>query len=234
MAEARNRELGLLRRILTFELPPGQFGPLTSYDDQEGSAADLHLPAPAPDSPRFATRCRLEFPGLQQPLPEGSTLRPLPTYRHRAHFLRRCHPASAADAVHRAGRDLCSGGGGAGDGDHAVLRVPAAAPDARRRYGDTGRRPRTRDDSGRPDSTGRDRPDHAGAGNAAIAALRSHEDSLAAALQRLEEQDRLASLGLLSASVAHELNTPLKRPARHHREAPRNRHRADAGGPVPT
>ena len=45
--------------------------------------------------------------------------------------------------------------------------------------------------------------------NAAIAALRSHEDSLAAALQRLEEQDRLASLGLLSASVAHELNTPL-------------------------
>ncbi len=45
--------------------------------------------------------------------------------------------------------------------------------------------------------------------NAAVAELRRHEDSLAAALQRLEEQDRLASLGLLSASVAHELNTPL-------------------------
>lgn len=45
--------------------------------------------------------------------------------------------------------------------------------------------------------------------NAAVGELRRHEDNLAAALQRLEEQDRLASLGLLSASVAHELNTPL-------------------------
>jgi signal transduction histidine kinase len=45
--------------------------------------------------------------------------------------------------------------------------------------------------------------------NAAIAELRNHEDNLATALHRLEEQDRLASLGLLSASVAHELNTPL-------------------------
>lgn len=33
--------------------------------------------------------------------------------------------------------------------------------------------------------------------------------ALRAALRRLEEQDRLVSLGLLSASVAHELNTPL-------------------------
>lgn len=45
--------------------------------------------------------------------------------------------------------------------------------------------------------------------NETVAELRRHEDNLAAALQRLEEQDRLASLGLLSASVAHELNTPL-------------------------
>jgi two-component system C4-dicarboxylate transport sensor histidine kinase DctB len=45
--------------------------------------------------------------------------------------------------------------------------------------------------------------------NATVAALRRHEDELAAALLRLEEQDRLVSLGLLSASVAHELNTPL-------------------------
>ncbi len=45
--------------------------------------------------------------------------------------------------------------------------------------------------------------------NATVAALRRHEDELAAALKRLEEQDRLVSLGLLSASVAHELNTPL-------------------------
>jgi signal transduction histidine kinase len=45
--------------------------------------------------------------------------------------------------------------------------------------------------------------------NETVAELRRHEDKLAAALQRLEEQDRLASLGLLSASVAHELNTPL-------------------------
>jgi len=45
--------------------------------------------------------------------------------------------------------------------------------------------------------------------NAAIAKLRQHEDQLADALQKLEEQDRLVSLGLLSTSVAHELNTPL-------------------------
>jgi len=45
--------------------------------------------------------------------------------------------------------------------------------------------------------------------NESVAALRRQEDELAAALRRLEEQDRLVSLGLLSASVAHELNTPL-------------------------
>ena len=45
--------------------------------------------------------------------------------------------------------------------------------------------------------------------NETVATLRRQEDELAAALKRLEEQDRLVSLGLLSASVAHELNTPL-------------------------
>lgn len=45
--------------------------------------------------------------------------------------------------------------------------------------------------------------------NATVEELRRHEDNLETALLRLEEQDRLASLGLLSASVAHELNTPL-------------------------
>jgi signal transduction histidine kinase len=45
--------------------------------------------------------------------------------------------------------------------------------------------------------------------NATVTELRHHEDELAAALSHLEAQDRLASLGLLSASVAHEMNTPL-------------------------
>src|SRR5262249_6309481 len=45
--------------------------------------------------------------------------------------------------------------------------------------------------------------------NATVETLRRQEDELAAALRKLEEQDRLVSLGLLSASVAHELNTPL-------------------------
>ncbi len=45
--------------------------------------------------------------------------------------------------------------------------------------------------------------------NAAVANLRAQEEALEAARRSLEEQDRLASLGLLSASVAHEMNTPL-------------------------
>lgn len=45
--------------------------------------------------------------------------------------------------------------------------------------------------------------------NETVAQLRRQEDDLANALQKLEEQDRLVSLGLLSTSVAHELNTPL-------------------------
>ncbi len=45
--------------------------------------------------------------------------------------------------------------------------------------------------------------------NQTVALLRHQEDNLASALQKLEEQDRLVSLGLLSTSVAHELNTPL-------------------------
>ncbi len=45
--------------------------------------------------------------------------------------------------------------------------------------------------------------------NQTVAQLREQEDHLANALQKLEEQDRLVSLGLLSTSVAHELNTPL-------------------------
>lgn len=45
--------------------------------------------------------------------------------------------------------------------------------------------------------------------NRTVAELRNHEDHLEKALERLEAQDRLASLGMLSASVAHEMNTPL-------------------------
>jgi signal transduction histidine kinase len=45
--------------------------------------------------------------------------------------------------------------------------------------------------------------------NETVRELRRQEDDLAAALAQVEAQDRLASLGLLSASVAHEMNTPL-------------------------
>jgi signal transduction histidine kinase len=45
--------------------------------------------------------------------------------------------------------------------------------------------------------------------NQTVTELRRREDELAQALSHVEAQDRLASLGLLSASVAHEMNTPL-------------------------
>lgn len=45
--------------------------------------------------------------------------------------------------------------------------------------------------------------------NETVRELRRQEDDLAQALAHLEAQDRLASLGLLSASIAHEMNTPL-------------------------
>jgi signal transduction histidine kinase len=45
--------------------------------------------------------------------------------------------------------------------------------------------------------------------NDTVRELRQQEDDLAQALAHVEAQDRLASLGLLSASVAHEMNTPL-------------------------
>ncbi len=45
--------------------------------------------------------------------------------------------------------------------------------------------------------------------NETVSQLRREEDDLESALKQLEEQDRLVSLGLLSTSVAHELNTPL-------------------------
>lgn len=45
--------------------------------------------------------------------------------------------------------------------------------------------------------------------NATVAQLRGREDDLRHKNEMLEVQDRLASLGLMSASVAHEMNTPL-------------------------
>lgn len=45
--------------------------------------------------------------------------------------------------------------------------------------------------------------------NQTVAELRRHEEELKRKNQALESQDRLVSLGMLSASVAHEMNTPL-------------------------
>ncbi|MGJ5819273.1 sensor histidine kinase [Paludibaculum fermentans] len=45
--------------------------------------------------------------------------------------------------------------------------------------------------------------------NVTVRELRKHEDDLEHAKRTLEAQDRLVSLGMLSASVAHEMNTPL-------------------------
>lgn len=45
--------------------------------------------------------------------------------------------------------------------------------------------------------------------NATVAELRRHEEDLVQKNELIIQQDRLARLGLMSASVAHEINTPL-------------------------
>ena len=92
--------------------------------------------------------------------------------------------------------------------DHAPVCLPAAAADARR-----GRRYLRADRINELIDPAYILDDEIGqimsSRNETVAQLRRQEDHLASALRQLEEQDRLVSLGLLSTSVAHELNTPL-------------------------
>ena len=104
--------------------------------------------------------------------------------------------------------DLHSGGGGVGSGNHAAVCVPAAEADAGCRSA-TQQGDREHEMIDERLILGDEIGQIMRSRNETMLQLRHNEEALEEALRKLEAQDRLVSLGLLAASVAHELNTPL-------------------------
>ncbi len=207
--DARTREVELIRRILANGVPESALRALGSYDYREGRAAELAIP-PAIQSWIDARPGEVWF-DVRHSAYVYQRLAGSPRYRQV-----RFAPATYTDVVDRARLALFVVLGAIyvlavilletaimpwyvyrplrlmldadqathrGDREHELIPNEFILGD------EVGQIMRSR--------------------NATVAELREHEDNLAAAIRQLEEQDRLASLGLLSASVAHELNTPL-------------------------
>ena len=208
VTDARNRELGLIRQIFSSDVPLSRLRGLETYDFLEGSADDLKL------SPSV-----LEWldahPGEVWNGPDSSYI-----YRRdaRTGLFRRLKVAQTFynDVVQRAQLTLFIVLGAiyvlaVFVLETAIMPFYVYRPLRLMLDADTATQQGDRENEMIPDAfiPGDEIGQIMRARNGAIAELRNHEDNLATALRRLEEQDRLASLGLLSASVAHELNSPL-------------------------
>lgn len=208
VSDARKRELELVRQVFSSEIPVARLKGLETYEFRSGSAAELQVPRPVRvwlDANPGEIWWQSRNPYTYRRDPQTGVY-----YRMRTDL------GAYADIVDRARLTLFIVLGAIYVLAVVILEMAIMPQYVYRPLrllleADHATEAGDRDREMIPD--GEILADEIGqimrARNAAVAELRRHEDSLAAALQRLEEQDRLASLGLLSAGVAHELNTPL-------------------------
>jgi len=208
VADARNREINLIRQVFSSDLPLSKLSGLEAYDYFEGAAEDLTL--------KEDVRTWLDSnPGAIWTSDNSDYI-----YRKdpRTGLYRRLKVTQTFynDVVHRAELTLFIVLGGIYMLavvllESLIMPLYVYRPLRLMLDADTATQSGDREREMIPEQyiPGDEIGQIMRSRNAAVAELRGHEDNLAAALRRLEEQDRLASLGLLSASVAHELNTPL-------------------------
>jgi signal transduction histidine kinase len=209
--QARSREVTLILNSFSSLSPDGGEQELSGYDLRSGSAGDFGLPDAARDSmTRFPGRTWQRTPAAEHvyklvPGPGSDrfyrlTL-PLEFYRGMASSVRLavlgilgCVYILAVFVlelyvmpryVYQPIRLLLEADMAAREGDREAEIIPGEFIPG--------------------DEIGRIMRSH----NETVTKLRKRESDLEAAKRNLEAQDRLVSLGLLSASVAHEMNTPL-------------------------
>jgi signal transduction histidine kinase len=208
VSDARKMELELVRQVFSTDIPVSQLKGLETYDFQSGTAADLQVPRPV--------RAWLDA----NPGEIWWESRNPYTYRRDPHsgvyYRMRTDVASYNDVIARARLTLFIVLGviyvlAVIVLETAIMPLYVYRPLRLMLEADHATQHNERDTELIPDDAilGDEIGYIMRSRNATVAQLRQHEDDLEAALRRLEEQDRLANLGLLSASVAHELNTPL-------------------------
>lgn len=208
VSDARKMELELVRQVFSADIPVSQLKGLETYEFQSGSATDLQVPR--------QVRTWLDA----NPGEIWWESRNPYTYRRDPHsgvyYRMRTDMASYNDVIARARLTLFIVLGviyvlAVIALESAIMPLYVYRPLRVMLEADRATQRNDRDNEmiAEADILGDEIGHIMRSRNATVAELRRHEDDLEAALRRLEEQDRLASLGLLSASVAHELNTPL-------------------------
>ena len=205
--EARERELRIITQVFQLDVPLSKAPGLEGYQYREGSAEEVALPA--------AARAWLDAnpTGVWKDLPRSRYV----FARKAGAYHRLTVPESVfADTVARAKITLFLV-----LGVIYVLAVmllelfimPVYVYDPLRRmlYADEATQQGDRESELIPENAilGDEIGQIMRSRNATVNELRRREDDLRLKNQMLEMQDRLASLGLMSASVAHEMNTPL-------------------------
>lgn len=230
VANAQLRENSLLVQIFSDDRPLPQIPGSEIYQLQEDTAEALQIPGEVRVMARYESGLDLAGSAeIGSRFPQDRRFRTVPQTSHARPVLCRHDRSGAADAFYRTRRHLYPGSDEPGVYYHAAIRLPADQDGA---TGDVATQEGDRAGELIPETEILD--DEIGqimrSRNATVAELRRHEDELAQTLNQLEQvaedlrrknlmletakktlenQDRLASIGLLSASVAHEVNTPL-------------------------